>query len=393
MRVLQVCLKPPVPSVDGGCKAMNSVTQGLLDQGIDVKVLTIATQKHPFQKDKISEDYLNKTKIESVFVDTKVKPLDAFCNLFTNESYNIKRFYSKDFEDLIIETLSTNHFDVVILESLYVLPYLQTIRNHSNSKVIYRSHNIEFEIWERSAKQAKGAKKNYLNILAKRIKQFEVEQAQKVDAIAAITQKDKDQLIQLGITSEIQVIPFGINISDYVIQESKTNSSVFHIGSMDWLPNEEAIKWFLNTVWDKIVVNNPQTKLRLAGKNMPEWMLNHNQSNVEILGEVKSANDFINSNTIMIVPLKSGSGMRIKIIEAMALGKLVISTSVGAEGINYANKENIVIANSEDDFIREINYYLANPKEAESIGSNARRLVENNFDKRVIVKNLVELFK
>ena len=93
MKVLQICSKPPVPLVDGGCKAMDALTQGLLAQGIVVKVLSISTEKHPFDEVKLPSDYLQKTDIENVFVDTKVKLLPAFFNLFSKSSYNVSRFY------------------------------------------------------------------------------------------------------------------------------------------------------------------------------------------------------------------------------------------------------------------------------------------------------------
>lgn len=392
MRVLQICLKPPLPAVDGGCKAMHSLTQGLLYKGVDVKVLTVATHKHPFQANKMSDAYKEQTKIESCFIDTRVKPFDAFCNLFTSESYNIKRFYSKPFERLIERTITTQQYDVVLLESLFMLPYLSVIRKCSTSKVIYRSHNVEFEIWQRNAEQASGVRKNYLKILAKRLQQFELEESQKVDAIAAITKNDKKNLELLGVKTPITVIPFGIEVNNYKIEPQVTDPSVFHIGSMDWGPNQDGIDWFLTHIWDQVVESYPQVKLRLAGKNMTQKLLNHKQSNVEVLGQVPDANKFMNENSILVVPLRSGSGMRIKIVEAMALQKLVIATTIAAEGINYTDKENIVIADTSEEFTMALKHYLGNNSEVQRIGENARKLVEKNFDKRSIVDNLVELF-
>ncbi len=95
MNILQLCNKPPKPSIDGGCIAMNNITQGLLKSGHNVKILTISTHKHPFQPELLSEDYLYKTNIEACFVDTKINIVDAFSNLVTADSYNISRFFSR----------------------------------------------------------------------------------------------------------------------------------------------------------------------------------------------------------------------------------------------------------------------------------------------------------
>ena len=102
---------------------------------------------------------------------------------------------------------------------------------------------------------------------------------------------------------------------------------------------------------------------------------------------------FINKNNIMVVPLLTGSGMRIKIIEGMVLGKLVITTTIGAEGINYTDKKNIVIANSPKEFSDAINYYLAHKNEQISIGKEARKLMETDYDNNVIVNNLINFCK
>ncbi len=391
MRVLQICLKPPLPAVDGGCKAMNNITQGLLCAGVQLKALTLSTHKHPFEKKKLSKEYIKQTEIESVFIDTEVKIKDAFLNLFSSSSYNINRFYSKEFEKLIIKTLKQNQYDVVLLESLYVSPYIDIIRNHTDAKIVYRSHNVEYEIWKRNAGLEKGAKKQYLKLLSKRLMKYEQNAVKKIDGIAAITEKDKKELTRLG-AKNVAVFPFGIDTKDYQAMKV-TNDSFFYIGSMDWAPNVSGIKWLLEKVWDKVLKKHPEIKINIAGRQMPEWMLNHEQEGVNMVGEVENANDFINQNEIMIVPLFAGSGMRIKIIEAMALGKMVIATSIALEGIDCEHQKNVVVANNQREFVSAITYYLDNSDERNKIAKAGLELVQTNYDNQVIVNNLVEFFK
>jgi len=393
MKVLQICLKPPFPEVDGGCKAMNAFTQGFLDNGIDLKVLTISTVKHPFLKKSMSEDYHKKTKIEHVFIDTKVKAINALTNLASSKSYNVERFYNKTFEELIIKTVKDSAFDVVLLESLYVSKYVAAIRKNSTAKIIYRAHNIESEIWERNAVDEKGLKKKYLNSLVKKLTNYEKQSLNTFDGIAAITQRDKEGLKQMGCKVPVEVFPFGINISDYPLKEITTGKNVFHIGSMDWTPNQVGIKWLLNNVWENVFKKVSVAKLNLAGRQMPEWIKSKKASNISVLGEVDSAIDFINENNIMVVPLLSGGGMRVKIIEGMALGKLVVATSIAAEGINYSDKKNIVIADSPKEMSEAIVYYLNNEQKQLEVGKAAKELMENDYDNKVIVANLLAFFK
>jgi glycosyltransferase involved in cell wall biosynthesis len=393
MRVLQICLKPPLPSIDGGCLAMNALTQGLIDNNIEVKLLTISTAKHPFVIEKLPKEYLQKTQVEHTFIDTKVKPTEAFCNLFSKQSYNIKRFYNDEFKELIVETLKKNKYDVVLLESLFITPYIKDIKKHSEAKIIYRSHNIEHEIWERNAKQTKGLKKSYVNLLAKRLKAYEIEIINQVDGIAAITDKDKTELINLGCTKPIIVTPFGIDNAVFNIESKTESNTIFHIGSMDWVPNQEGMKWFLTNVWDKVIAKNTNAQFNLAGKNMPNWMQNLQQQNVTVFGQVESAFNFMNDNSILVVPLFAGSGMRIKIIEAMALGKLVIATCIALEGISCTHKKDIIVANTSEEFVEAITFYLTNTDKQKHIALAGKQLIQSNYDNQVIVNNLVSFFK
>ena len=393
MRVLQICSKPPVPSVDGGCKAANNITEGLLSNNIDVKVLTISTDKHPFLKEKMSDEYIKKTQIENCYIDTKLKPLTALLNLCRSESYNLSRFYCRKFEEIIISTLTENKYDVVFLEGLFVSGYIKAIRKKTDVKIVFRAHNVEHEIWERNTQnERKRLKKAYLRKLAEQLKEQEVLLLNNVDAIASITEKDKTQFKLLGCKKEISVIPFGINLSDYNTGATESQFSFFHIGSMDWMPNQMGIKWLIENVWSKVVVGNENIKLKLAGKNMPDWLINIKAKNVEVLGEVDDAIDFINTNQVMVVPLFSGSGMRVKIIEGMALGKTVIATNIALEGINVEHNKNVIIANTEDEFVNAINWCINNKKEAKLIGENALQLIKNKYDNNLIIKDLIKLF-
>ena len=393
MKVLQICLKPPVPEVDGGCKAMHAITQGLIDNAIEVKVLTISTDKHPFLLEKMTRNYLEKTKIEHTYVNTRINIFSAFFNLFSTTSYNLDRFYSKEFELLIWKELKANNYDVVLLETFYVTGYIDVIRENSTAKIVYQAQNIEHDIWRLNALKAKGLKRWYLKLLAKRLKQAEITNIAKVDAIAPITNNDGKRFKELGFNGPMITIPFGVNMSDYQFKEPHSGDKVFHIGSMDWLPNQTGVNWLLDNVWGGVFNKNPTAELNLAGRHMPEWLISDSSRNLNIVGEVESAIDFINENNIMVVPLLAGSGMRIKIIEGMALGKLIIATSIAAEGVSYTHKENIVIANSPKEFKEAILYYLNNETEQIKIGKSARILVERNYDNQLIVNNLVEFLK
>ncbi len=234
----------------------------------------------------------------------------------------------------------------------------------------------------------------YLKLLAKRLKNYELAMLNKYDGIATITELDSVSYKNSGCISLIIHIPFGIDILKYKADSSAIEfPSVFHIGAMDWMPNSDGIKWILDNVWENVQVKHPNVKLYLAGRNMPEWMNQLNMKNVIVEGEVEDSHKFINSKSIMIVPLSSGGGMRVKIIEGMAFGKTIISTSIGAEGIEYENNKNIIIADNPTEFTKAISKCLNDRSFADSIGKNARLLVETKYDNQKICEKLVGFYK
>ena len=397
MKVLQLCHKPPKPSIDGGCIAMNNITEGLLKNKCKLKIITIGTQKHPIKFDQINKNYLERTKMDGVFVDTKLNLVDAFSNLVTSDSYNISRFFSPDFDSLLIKTLKEDSFDIIHLESLFMTPYIDSIRRNSSSKIILRSHNLEYMIWEKLARKTiNPAKKVYLNILSKQLKTYEINMLDKIDGIAAISLADQLKYKNLGCEKPMTTIPFGININNYESinrKSSTTELNFFHLGSMDWKPNLEAVTWLLKEIWPELHNDFKNIKLHLAGRNMPSWILDDNVEGVLNHGEVESASEFMNNNDIMLVPLLSAGGMRVKIIEGMALGKTVISTKVGAEGINYKDGENILIANNIEEFKQIIKMLMDHPEMVSSIGIKARELVSTYYDNKLITKNLIQFYK
>jgi len=394
MKILQICQRPPHPPIDGGAIGMDNITQGMLELGHEVKVLTVATSKHPVQYDKISKDYIKKTGLEAVFIDTSIHVMDAFINLFESDSYNVKRFVSADFERKITEILGQHDYDIILLESLYVSPYIDLIRSFSNAKVVLRSPNVEYVIWERVADNSNNIlKKSYLSLLAKRLKVYEQSVLDKLDGIASVTKEDLALFKEMGFKRKGIAVPTGIIIDKdlFVEIEQEEELSVFHIASMNWLPNVEAVDWFLKNVWNLVLLEVPQAKLYLAGRDMPDWLLKHKQKNVVVIGEVANARDFYRSKKIMVVPILSGGGMRVKIIEGMAIGKTIVSTTIGAEGIHCEHGKHILIANSPTDFAAAVIECLEDEQLTTRLSNNAQQLIKEEFDNVAICKK-IELF-
>ena len=373
---------------------MNSIITGLLEAGHQVKVLAINSEKYNVKESDIPEEYKQKTGIELIDVDLTVKPLNAFLNLFTRKSYHAERFISEEFKKRLAEVLDKEQFDVVQLEVLFMAPYVETIRRHSKAMIVLRAHNVEHKIWERIAKDTKSPLKRwYINHLAKTLKEFELNALETVDGVAAITRKDA-AFFRKYCSKPVIDIPFGVYPEQFDPKyEIEGKPKFYHIGSMNWMPNEEGIRWFVDEVLPKTVEKVPDFVYHLAGRSMPEWLTSMKNPHVDVVGEVPDAKEFVTNHDVAIVPLLSGSGIRIKIIESMALGKTVITTRVGAEGILYDEEVNIIIAENKAKMVEAIRSLNENPETAVRIGQAARKLVEETYDNRKIIARLLMFYE
>ncbi|HOY31880.1 MAG TPA: glycosyltransferase family 4 protein [Bacteroidales bacterium] len=394
MNILQICNKSPYPPKEGGPIAMYNMGNGLMMQNHHVDIITMNTFKFNVDVDTLPVDYRYKTNFTTVFVDTRVKYLDAFLNLFSPKSYHIERFVSPEFRNTLIHILESKNFDIVQLETIYVTPYIDIIRKYSKAKIVLRSHNIEHLIWYRYANTVRNPlKRKYLIYLTRKLQDYEMSVFEKVNGIAAITSVDEKYIRNAGISIPVLTIPFGLEFNKYPNNSVHNGQpSFFHLGSMDWMPNQEAIRWFLEKCMPMISKIFPQTSIYLAGRNMPSWIYSFKFPNMHVVGEVEDASEFMQSKTVMFVPLLSGSGVRVKIIEGMALGKTIISTSVGAEGINYSDGKNILIADTPETFAERFRLCIEKPELCAEIGQNARNLIEKEYDISVTTNNLVNLY-
>jgi len=373
---------------------MNQLIEGLADAGHRVKVLAINTNKYSVKPEDIPSAYRQKTNIELVYVNLAFKPVPAFFNLFSNKSYHVERFITKNFEKKLIEVLEKNTFDIVQIETLFQSPYINTIRKYSDAKIVLRAHNIEHLIWKRVAENQKNPlKKFYITHLARTLESYEKNVINDFDGIVPITKKDAEFFDSLT-EKPILPLPFGVDTKKIKPQnDTDSELALFHIGSMNWMPNEEGVKWFFDEVWPQIETQLPDVKLYLAGREMPEWLNKLNKKNIIVVGEVDNAHEFISSKAISIAPLFSGSGIRIKIIESMALARAVISTSIGAEGINITDGENIIIANNKDDYFEAIKILFAEPAKVEELGRKARLLIEEEHNTEKIISKLEAFYR
>lgn len=388
MRILYLTNKPIFPLLDGGCVAMNQTAKLLMDEQFSADYLTIATHKHPFLSENFPSVFTSKFNPKSIFVDTKLKVGGLLKSFFTGKSYHISRFYSKQFEDALIEKITTNDYDVILCESLYLLPYIEIIRNNFQGKVILRTHNVEHLIWARVAENASFFKRKLLSILTRQLKKEEVSLLQKVDLILSISSVDTALFQELGIQTKIITLPVFIEEQNNKVDYS--SSCFYHIGAMNWQPNIEAVEALISTIFPRIKEIIPDAELHLAGSYFPENIQTNEANGIYVHGFVADKFQFINAHGIQLVNLKSGSGVRIKLLESLAMGVPTVSTNMGIEGLDKSVKDAILISENDKEFIENAVLLHSNEELRRSMGEKSIDFAQKHHNYSTIKKTFIE---
>jgi glycosyltransferase involved in cell wall biosynthesis len=395
MKILILTNKMPYPPIDGGSIATLNMIKGLHRAGNQVTCMALNTNKHKFPVKQIPPELGGSIRFIGIDCDTSIRPLKLLSNLlFSREPYIARRFNFKAFRAALKKLLYEESFDIIQLEGPYPGQYLDLVREKSQARVSLRAHNIEHLIWKRKALNENSLlRKAYLSNMAGRLKAYELELAQAVDILVPISEPDASFFREKGIHIPTVTIPAGLDTVNYPFTELPAGLSICFIGALDWLPNQEGLLWFLRNVFDRLLMALPELKFHVAGRNAPrhfEKKLKHPQ--ILYHGEVENALDFIRSHRVMVAPLLTGSGIRIKILESMALGRPVVTTLTGLEGIPASNRQHLMVEDDPEMFSSRLVELLLDTKESERLVREARELIDRYFDTFELSKRLSQFY-
>jgi len=304
---------------------------------------------------------------------------ELFLNLFSKYPYAVEKYKSDLMTKAIAEMESD--FDIVVCD--FLAPSINWIRaTKQPSKSLLFQHNVEALIWKRLAENSNSYFTHlYLKSQWKRMRNFEKNASARFGGVVGVSDEDcRIMREEYGLTNVLGSVPTGVDI-EYFRPDGRAPEQgyILFLGSMDWMPNIDAVQYFVNSIYPIIKGKYPSAKFVIVGRNPVKSVneLADNDKSIFVTGTVDDVRPYLKKASVMVVPLRAGGGTRIKIYEAMAAGVPVVSTSVGAEGLAVENNKHILIGDSPDDFADKTIRILNN--ELPEISSNARRLVEENF--------------
>lgn len=392
MRILYIATKNPFPPNEGGKIATFGNLKYLGERGHKVSFVFYSNK---FDLDK-NELQKFAHSIKPVDYDTSNSVLGMLKNLFSPVPYNISKYHSKIMKDVVLETLSKNKFDIVLIENLHIGFLVDEIKMNFKIPVVLRQHNLEMKIMKRFFESESNfvvklfAKIQYLKFL-----KYEPQTCSKFDKVIMITEKDEEELLKLNSAIKTTVIPAGFEQNSLKLPISqKERFSLFHIGRLDWPPNIDALKYFISEILPELIVKENRIRFYVYGGVLPNIISipDNIKSHIIQKGFVKDLWSEIADKELAVVPLRIGSGMRLKIIELLAAGHNIISTAIGSEGIEVEHKKHLLIANNNNEFIKNIVDFFEGKFNNKLMVENGRKLVEENYSWGKIVEKLEKTF-
>jgi len=317
------------------------------------------------------------------------KVAQLFGSLSDPVPFNFRRYYSEEGVGIVADAMSAKpSFDAVIIDHFHLGQLTLDAREKLKEKgiqppkLVLRTPNVESNIVTRYAEKIDNVLvKTFAQKEASKMKPYEAKTLPEFDLVAAITPVDRDTFISFTKKPvNIISVTAGVDIDEIKpSDEPPVRGEVAFVGTFDWQPNVDGALWMINKVWPRILKKVPDAHLSIVGRNPPPYLVQKGSESITITGKVDSVAEYVRRASCIAVPLWIGSGMRLKILEAFAHGRAVVSTSLGAEGIEAVNGEHIVIADKPDDFALSVVEILTNGEKRDSIGRNARKLAEEKY--------------
>jgi polysaccharide biosynthesis protein PslH len=350
----------------------------------------IETAKHPFDSSAFLQH--DKLTVTTHFVDTGISIYGAILALLRQESYNLTRFKSTEVHTAIKQELHKENYDFVIFESLFAAVYAPNLRPYSKAKFIYRAHNIEHQIWKDLAGNTKNLpKKWYLNQLAYSLKWAErsiwSEDQGGLELILTISDTDLS-IIEGQTLTACRYLPASITHSGQ--QSTLAQQQLCFLGAFNWKPNAEAVEWFLSQIFPLLKQQHPLLTFHIAGKgaeNIKHWQ----QPGVLVHGFVPDAKEFMATHGIFVGCLQSGSGVKMKILEAMSVGAPIVLSNKSADGLPDLQAH--LIQQDQDSFLADILELLENQEKIKERAAYFSHYFERHFEAKEVQRQLLQMLE
>jgi len=289
------------------------------------------------------------------------KSLHYLRNAFRRVPFAVSRFNTRQVVREVTACVCTGAFDVVVCDFLAASLNFQ---DTGKTPVVLFQHNVESVLWQRKKSMETNVAKRLVYALeALKMENYEIRTLRRLRHVISVSDQDKCRMLEMAPNCLVSVVPTGVDASKVVAPASRneTRPKIVFTGSMDWQPNIDGVFFFCRDIFPLVQRDFPDAIFQVVGRNPPLKVRRLASTSIEVTGTVPAVDEYLQQATLVVVPLRIGGGTRLKIFEAMAKGKTVISTTVGAEGLDIKDGREIVLADAPNEFASRICALLRDP--------------------------------
>ncbi len=314
-------------------------------------------------------------------------------SLFNQNPFSVLAHRSQQFKQRVREIITSDKIDIVHADTIALAQFVDGVRNVPK---VLTHHNIESQLMERRAEVEKSPlTRIYLSQQAKKLRSYEIAESPKFNTNIMMSQIDAQRLRQMVPGIKTSVVVNGVDTEYFSPKSGHESPALIYIGGMNIFANKDAILYFLKEIWPLVKTRMPKVRFFAVGKNPPSQLLemSNKDPQIQVAGYVDDVRPFLAKASVFIVPLRIGGGTRLKILDAMAMGKAVVSTSIGCEGIDVTPDKNILIADEPAVFAEKTLDLLNNPQKRAELGRAGRQLVESTYSWGIIGHKLHGIYE
>ncbi|HTS57940.1 MAG TPA: glycosyltransferase family 4 protein [Terriglobales bacterium] len=317
---------------------------------------------------------------------------DYLCSLPGRAPYAVSKYTSRQVRTWLGDRLARPNFDIAVCD--FLCTSLNFPQRLGVPTVLFQ-HNVESVLWKRKAQgEVKWLDRMISKLEYAKMRRFEPEQVRRFDHVIAVSEQDREAMSSMVDPAAISVIPTGVDLAKYRYQPDTRPAEhlVVFVGSMDWEANIDGVEFFCDQVWPRVVARVPKARFRIVGRNPHPRVKKLVSPSVEVSGSVPSTVDHLREAAVIVVPLRMGSGTRIKIYEGMAMGKATVSTRVGAEGLDVHHGQDILLADDPQGLADSICTLLGDESLRRRIEAAAHHTA-SQYDWSVVTERFVEILE
>jgi glycosyltransferase involved in cell wall biosynthesis len=280
--------------------------------------------------------------------------LDYLLRLPRTAPYAVSKFTDSQVSDLVRTWLADARFDVAVCDFLSAS---LNFPSRLELPCVLFQHNVESSLWHRMAStETNPVRKISYTIESAKMSRYERSSLRRFHHVIAVSEHDREQMLAMDSRCDISVVPTGVDTEKFAVAPaaSVTPPRIAFVGSMDWEPNIDAAEFFCRDIWPSILTAFPNAQFQLIGRSPHARVKRLASSSVIVTGTVPAVQDYLRDAAVVIVPLRIGGGTRLKIYEAMAMAKAVVSTTIGAEGLDVRSGEDVILADDPASFVASI---------------------------------------